>query len=43
VRRAVVGLVFFMTIPGLAASFDELQAVFHSSDRHPIEQRRADG
>jgi hypothetical protein len=72
VRWPVVGLVFFMTIPGLAvglvvlaaldrfgvwlhgrsglpwyrdghrpalaAGFDELQAVFYSSNRHPIER-----
>jgi hypothetical protein len=76
VRWPVVGLVFFMTIPGLAvglvvlaaldrcgvwlhgrsglpwyrdghrpapaAGFDELQAVFYSSNRHPIERRRAE-
>ena len=76
VRWPVVGFVFFMTIPGLAAGlvvfaaldrfgvwlngrsglpwyrdghrpapaagFDELQAVFYSSNRHPIERRRAE-
>jgi Family of unknown function (DUF6191) len=76
VRWPIVGFVFFMTIPGLAAvlvvlaaldrfgvwlhgrsglpwyrdghrpapaaGFDELQAVFYSSNRHQIERRRAE-